>query len=99
MGKAWPVKVRYTRRALRQMSDILDYVQVHSPQGAENVKRRLKAAIDLLADYPESERPTNRGDLRRSWRTHIPMSSSTERMQLGSSFTMFATPPVAPVEL
>jgi len=65
MGKAWPVKVRYTRRALRQMSDILDYVQVHSPQGAENVKRRLKAAIDLLADYPESGRATNRGDLRR----------------------------------
>jgi len=47
------------------MSDILDYVQAHSPQGAENVKRRLKAAIDLLADYPESGRPTDRGDLRR----------------------------------
>jgi toxin ParE1/3/4 len=59
------VKVRYTRRALRQMSDILEYVQAHSPQGAENVKRRLKAAIDLLADYPESGRATDRGDLRR----------------------------------
>ena len=47
------------------MSDTLDYIQVHSPQGAESVKRRLKAAIDLLADYPESGRATNKGDLRR----------------------------------
>jgi len=47
------------------MSDILDYVQAHSPQAAENVKKRLMAAIDLLADYPESGRATNRSDLRR----------------------------------
>jgi toxin ParE1/3/4 len=65
MGKARPVKVRYTRRAIRQMSDILDYIEAHSPQGAESVKRRLKAAIDLLADYPEIGRATNKGDLRR----------------------------------
>ena len=65
MGKARPVKVRYTRRALRQMSDILDHIQAHSPQGAESVKRRLKAVIDLLADYPESGRTTDRRDLRR----------------------------------
>jgi plasmid stabilization system protein ParE len=44
------------------MSDILDYIEARSPQGAE---RRLKAVIDLLADYPESGRPTNKGDLRR----------------------------------
>ena len=65
MVQARAVKVRYTRRALRQMSDILDHVQAHSPQGAANVNRRLKAIIDLLADYPESGRATNRGDLRR----------------------------------
>jgi plasmid stabilization system protein ParE len=47
------------------MSDILDYIEARSPQGAERVKRRLKAAIDLLADYPESGRATNKGDLRR----------------------------------
>jgi plasmid stabilization system protein ParE len=47
------------------MSDILDYIQAHSPQGAENVKSRLKAAIDLIADHPESGRATNKGDLRR----------------------------------
>jgi toxin ParE1/3/4 len=47
------------------MADILDYIEARSPQGAERVKRRLKAAIDLLADHPESGRVTNKGDLRR----------------------------------
>jgi toxin ParE1/3/4 len=47
------------------MSDILAYIEARSPQGAESVKRRLKAVIDLLADYPESGRATNKGDLRR----------------------------------
>jgi toxin ParE1/3/4 len=59
------VKVRYTRRAIRQLTDILDYIEARSPQGAESVKRRLKAAVDLLADFPESGRATNKGDLRR----------------------------------
>jgi plasmid stabilization system protein ParE len=35
------VKVRYTRRALRQMTEVLDYIEARSPSGAENVKRRL----------------------------------------------------------
>jgi toxin ParE1/3/4 len=47
------------------MSDIFDYIEAHSPQGAANVKRRLKAVIDLLADQPQSGRATNKGDLRR----------------------------------
>jgi plasmid stabilization system protein ParE len=47
------------------MTEILDYIEARSPQGAERVKRRLKAAVDLLADFPESGRATNRGDLRR----------------------------------
>jgi toxin ParE1/3/4 len=59
------VKVRYTRRAIRQLTDILDYIEARSPQGAESVKRRLKAAIGLLADHPNSGRATNKGDLRR----------------------------------
>ena len=43
MDQAWPVKVRFTRRALRQMAEILDYIEAQSPQGAEIVKRRLQA--------------------------------------------------------
>jgi toxin ParE1/3/4 len=47
------------------MSDILDYIEARSPQGADSVKRRLKAAVDLLANHPKSGRATNKGDLRR----------------------------------
>ena len=61
------MKVRYTRRALRQMTEVLDYIEARSPSGAENVKRRLQGIIDLLADHPNSGRTTNKSDLRRSW--------------------------------
>ena len=59
------MKVRYTRRALRQMADILDYIEARSPQGADNVSRRLQAVIRLLADHPEAGRVTNKGNYRR----------------------------------
>jgi plasmid stabilization system protein ParE len=57
--------VRYTRRAVRQLAEILDYVDARSPQGAANIKRRLQAVIDLLADHPNSGRLTNKGGIRR----------------------------------
>jgi toxin ParE1/3/4 len=66
------VKVRYTRRALRQMAEVLDYIEVRSPRGAENVKRRLQAIIDLLADHPNSGRTLNKGNLRRFGVTPYP---------------------------
>jgi toxin ParE1/3/4 len=56
VGKAWPVNVRYTRRALRQMTEVLEYIEARSPNRAENVKRRLQGIIDLLADHPNSGR-------------------------------------------
>jgi toxin ParE1/3/4 len=60
------VKVRYTRRALRQLAAILDYIDARSPQGADNVKQRLQAVISLLADHPNSGRLTNKGYIRRA---------------------------------
>ncbi|WP_247517539.1 type II toxin-antitoxin system RelE/ParE family toxin [Bradyrhizobium sp. 190] len=54
------MKVRYTRRALRQLAAILDYIDARSPQG-DNVKQRLQAVISLLADHPNSGRLTNKG--------------------------------------
>jgi plasmid stabilization system protein ParE len=47
------------------MTEVLDYIEARSPGGAENVKRRLKAIIDLLADHPNSGRTTNKGSLHR----------------------------------
>jgi toxin ParE1/3/4 len=52
MGEVWPVKVRYTRRAARQLDAVLAYFERHSPQGAQHVMDRLEGAIDLLTDYP-----------------------------------------------
>ena len=66
MGEAWAVKVRYTRRALRQLTEILDYLDARSPQGADNVKRRLRAVVDLLADHPNSGRLTRKDGIRRA---------------------------------
>ena len=60
------MKVRYTRRALRQLAEILDYIDARSPQGADNVKRRLQAVIDLLADHPNSGRLTSKEGIRRA---------------------------------
>jgi toxin ParE1/3/4 len=48
------------------MAEILDYIDARSPQGAENVKRRLQAVIGLLADHPDAgRRVTDKGNLRR----------------------------------
>ena len=47
------------------MADILDYIDAQSPKGAENVKRRLQAMVDLLASHPHAGRATNKANLRR----------------------------------
>jgi toxin ParE1/3/4 len=60
------VKVRYTRRALRQLAEILDYIGAGSPQGADNVQRRIQAVIDLLAEHPNSGRLTGKEGIRRA---------------------------------
>jgi toxin ParE1/3/4 len=60
------VKVRYTRRALRQLAEILGYIDTRSPQGAGNVKQRIQVVIDLLADHPGSGRLTDKRDIRRA---------------------------------
>jgi len=41
MGKAWPVNVRYARRALTQIDRALTYIEERSPQGAARIRDRL----------------------------------------------------------
>lgn len=59
------MSVRYTRRALRQMAEILEYIEGLSPQGAQSVKRRMQAVVQLLADHPNAGRATDRREIRR----------------------------------
>jgi toxin ParE1/3/4 len=40
-------------------------IEERSPRGADNVKIRLRAATDLLADHPHSGQMTNTAGLRR----------------------------------
>jgi toxin ParE1/3/4 len=81
------VKVRYTRRSLRQLAEILDYLDAHSPQGADNVKRRLQAVVDLLADHPNSGRLTRKDGIRRAVARPCPYVISTGPTRLGLSST------------
>jgi plasmid stabilization system protein ParE len=48
------------------MAEILDYIEAQSPQGAESVRRRLQAVVQLLADHPNVGRATSKGDIRRA---------------------------------
>jgi plasmid stabilization system protein ParE len=59
------VRIRYTRRALRQLFAILDYIERHSPQGAKSVSRRLEQLITILQLQPDIGVATRRYRFRR----------------------------------
>ncbi len=65
MDKAWPVNVRYTRRALAQIDGVLTYVEARSPQGAIHLRDRILALIALLEAQPYAGRATSRPNVRR----------------------------------
>lgn len=48
------MKLRYTRLALADLENILDYIAATSPQGAQRVQRRLRQITDLLLAFPEA---------------------------------------------
>jgi toxin ParE1/3/4 len=91
------VKVRYTRRALRQMTEVLDYIEARSPSGTENVKRWLQDVIDVPADHPNSGHETNKKNLRRFVVSPYPCAIFTVRMLQKSLSTPFATLQVPPL--
>ena len=47
------MRVHYTLRARGDLSDILAYLDEHSPHGARNVKRAIKKAIALIGRHPK----------------------------------------------
>jgi len=59
------VRVRYTRRAPRQLDSILDYIEERSPNGAQKVMGRITAVVRLLAEHPSAGQTTDQGDVRR----------------------------------
>jgi toxin ParE1/3/4 len=66
------VKLRYTLPALADLSAILDYIAVRSPQGARRVQARIQAAMNLLLMHPQIGRRTNDPAIRRMTTTPYP---------------------------
>jgi len=59
------VKVRYTKRALAQIDQVLTYIEARSLQGASHVRDRIVALIALLGGHPYAGRQTTRAYVRR----------------------------------
>ena len=47
------MKVRYTRTALRELSEIFDYIARDNPAAAEKVGRAIASAIRMVARHPK----------------------------------------------
>ena len=65
MGQTRSVRLRYTLPALADLSAILDYIAVHSPQGARRVQARIQTLTDLLLQHPHIGRRTSDPAIRR----------------------------------
>jgi len=59
------VKIHYSAKALRQLDEILTYIEERNPQGARHVSRRIQIVIDLLARHPLAGQETDRPGQRR----------------------------------
>jgi plasmid stabilization system protein ParE len=66
------VKLRYQKRALRQIDNALGYIAARSPQGAANVEARLGAIVALLRMQSFVGRKTSVAGVRRVYLTPYP---------------------------
>ncbi len=51
------MRVRWTRPALHDLRELQDYIAEDSPTIAHRITQRIREAVSLLADFPESGRP------------------------------------------
>jgi toxin ParE1/3/4 len=59
------VRVRYSPRAVKDLTEIADYLVGRSPQGARAVEAAIRTTVALIADFPGcgrhvAQRPTVR---------------------------------------
>jgi len=55
------MKRTYSRRSLRHLRDIYDYIAADNPVAAGRVLLRIRAAADRLPRLPQAGRPGRRG--------------------------------------
>jgi plasmid stabilization system protein ParE len=72
VGQTRPLRRRYTLPALADLTAILDYIAVHSPQRARRVHARIKPITELLLLHPRIGRRTNDPAIRRMTVTSYP---------------------------
>jgi toxin ParE1/3/4 len=53
------MNVRYSRRALRQLEQILSYIEKDNPAAAAAVAGRIESLVALLGRYQTMGRPTD----------------------------------------
>jgi toxin ParE1/3/4 len=69
------VKLRFTKRAVRQIEEIIDAIAQESPQGARRVRERMQSMTTLLTEHPHIGQQTDVAGIRRMLVTPIPISS------------------------
>ena len=48
------MKLRFTKRAVRQIEEIIDAIALESPQGARRVRERIQSIATLLIEHPHT---------------------------------------------
>jgi plasmid stabilization system protein ParE len=60
------MKLRFTRPALADLENILDYIAERSPQGAKRVHARIRTILDLISQHPRIGAQTDDPIIRRA---------------------------------
>lgn len=55
------MKLVYSRRSLRHLKAIYDYITPHNPEAANRTVQRIRTTVDRLTQLPYSGRPGPRG--------------------------------------
>jgi len=66
------MKIRYTRRALRQLDEIYGYIAKENQNAAAGVISSIQATIDNLAIFPRLGRATDRPNVYRLVQARFP---------------------------
>jgi toxin ParE1/3/4 len=59
------VKLRFTKRAVRQIGNIIDTIAQESPEGARRVRERMQSITTLLIEHPHIGQQTDVAGVRR----------------------------------
>jgi toxin ParE1/3/4 len=65
LGQADFVKLRFTKRAIQQIEEIIYAIAQESPQGARRVRERMQTITTLLIKHPHIGQPTDFAGVRR----------------------------------